>query len=566
MWIPLNCLSHGSHLFSQTKPEDIAKFATQHDLPTIGLADLGNLSQCGYYHEEMRKVGKKPLLGTQLGICSDYACVHIDNPTSKRLLLYARNKEGWKSLLRIVFESNQPQNILNEPRLSINELEPLLNDNLLAIIHSDLSEEEGGIVIKKVNHTYCGINPIEGLVENRWGISEVPIFPNYYLDSEGAMINRLLLCKHFKVKLDNATKDIHPSFEDDRYWLNTKFPVDDKRASNTLEIYDLIEDFDITRPEALPHFSCPKGQDESAFLTTKCKRALQRMGLDRQPYIDRLEYELSVINGAGMGGYFLVLSDITEFCRKARILYGNGRGSAAGCLISYLLEITKVDPLKHDLMFERFYNPSRKEYPDIDLDIQPSKRAKLEEYIRKKYGKDRFMQYATFGTLKGKAALKLALTTSKKGILPDEQNEITKLLPEEAKIDAELKEQNKVWGNRSSILYSLLNEPHVLEKWCTFDSESHSFNGPYAEEFEFGVKLNTIIQARGRHASAFVLSSQPMHELVPVVWDVGSASFIIGVDMDAGQAMGLVKLDLLGIKLLDEFEYMKGVLDGNQVV
>lgn len=537
--IPITTLSHGSMLLSQSKPTDVVQFAVTNNLKAIGLTDRDNLHQCVPYWEECEKAGLKPLLGMEV--------------SELELVLYPKNAVGWKNLLRIHYEINKEKKNFDVIKW--------IDRNMVVVAKE-------GADLTPLDNTratiFCGVNPFDSRPKSDL-FPQIVYTPNHFISDDDAAINRVLLCKLLKIKLEQASTEEHPAFDSKNYRImleaDLKDLVEPELIENTYKLLDLIEPFEILKAPELPHFDCPAGKTESDLLKEICEGALKEMELESPEYKDRLHKELSAISEANMSGYFLIMGDIVRWAKSKGIRVGCARGSAAGCLISYLVGITSVDPIEYGLLFERFYSADRGEYPDIDLDLQPSRRSEIEAYIKKKYGAERFMQFATFSTMKGRAALKLALTTSKKSITVDEQNEITKLLPEEAVIADELKEQNSIWGNKSTILWTLLNKI-CMDKWCTYNSETGDWDGTYSDEFRIGVNMNTVIQARGRHASAFVLSPEPMYERVPVAWDPKSKTEIIAVDMESGQKMGLVKLDLLGLKLLDEYNFSLGVLDG----
>lgn len=546
---------------SQTKASDLADFCVKYNLKSAGLCDIGNLSQCIAYYQAMTAAEKKPILGMQMRVCSKPACVHEDNPTDKRLVLIAKNKAGWKKLLELSYASSHPALFDGGNRLSIPEACEFITDDVIVICFSDLNQEELTMLKTSSKNLWCGINPIEGLTDNPLGLDIVPITPNYYLYPKGHEINRAVISDKFGLKISDT--DGHPALGSKDYCmqgkaLRTKFGFSAADLSNCERIFDQIEEFDITNPPALPDFDCPDGMSQDEYLRRKCWEGFKRYGLQKnQSHIDQIKHELNVIKENGMAGYFLVVSDITDFCRKAGILYGFGRGSAGGSLISYTTGIIKLDPMNHHLLFERFYSADRGGLPDIDLDIQPSRRDDIVKYICDKYGESRFMQISTFGTLKGKAAIQCAMRVFNHN--PELRNEISKALPEEAKLDSQLEEQEKQLGNRSSILYSLLHNKK-FSKWCELETDKDGkfvFTGPLAKEFKLGIEINSIIKSRGRHASAFVLGREPLHHTIPVTRDDKNRSYILDPEMNACETAGGVKLDLLGLTLLDKYQYAK---------
>jgi len=557
-FIPLACKTQGSLGISQTTAKDLAGFCVKYNMQSVGLCDVGNLSQSISYYQAMKKVDKKPIFGIQLRVCGKQASVHEDNPTEKRLILIAKNKKGWEQLLLISYESSHPALFDNGGRLSVIETCKYITDDLIVIASSDLSLEELNHLKNASKNLWCGINPIEGLTKNELNLKVVPITPNYYLDPGGFEINKTLLSDSLGVKITDL--DAHPALQNTNYCiqgrtLKSKWGFSDNEIENTGKIFEEIDEFSILNEPALPNFDCPDGHSQDEFLRRKCWEGFKRLNITQGlKYIEQIKHELEVIKENGMAGYFLVMSDITDFCRRENILTGYGRGSAGGCLISYTTGITRVDPIKHNLLFERFYSSDRGGLPDIDLDIQPSRRDDIVKYICDKYGEDRFMQISTFGTLKGRAAIRCALRVLNHPV--ELQDEISKTLPEEARIDAQLAEQESMYGNKSVILYSLLHNKK-FSKWCELEVINGQFNfsGPLAKEFKLGVEINSIIKSRGRHASAFVLGEKPLHKTIPVTRDDKNKAYILDPEMNSCEKAGGVKLDLLGLTLLDKYKH-----------
>ncbi len=266
---------------------------------------------------------------------------------------------------------------------------------------------------------------------------------------------------------------------------------------------------------------------------------------------------MGVIKDGWMASYCNSMHEVIKWYKSKNYYFGCGRGSAAGCLISYLTNLTTVDPIKYNLLFERFYNADRKDVPDFDWDIEPSKRPEVVQYIQQKYGKEKFAQLSTYGTLQGKNAMTIALTTSKTMIPFSEQKEITKELPEKSKISGELQEQKEEEGTDSLVYYALKHMPKTFEKWCKI--EKKKLVGEYSKEFQQAILLEKILVNKGRHASAFVLYDDDLSTMVPIEYDEKSKQQVDGLDMHDSEDAGMVKLDLLGLELLDKSSYIERV-------
>lgn len=230
-------------------------------------------------------------------------------------------------------------------------------------------------------------------------------------------------------------------------------------------------------------------------------------------------------------------------------LNGIVHNSGGGCLTAFLTDITAVDPIKYGLLFERFYSRYRGSVVDLDTDLPPSRREDVVRYIQEKYGSDNFAQICTFNTLKGAAGLKTVLRAT--GLDASEQNFITKKIPQEGKIAPELKQQKDEIGSDSIVLWCIRNMKE-FEQWCT-----SNFDGVYASEFQVAIELDKLIQGRGRHASAYALSDEEIYKKAPLIWDKSARRYVVGVNMDDAEKLGLVKLDLLGLDLLDKADFIR---------
>lgn len=558
MYFPLTCLSHGSILNSPSRVDAVCKFAKERSgaLAGLPLTDLDNISQSATYYKEMKKLELKPILGVQLTVCRDISSNHrAENVNDGRLILLCKNLQAWQELLRIIYYINNIDRFHHRPRLSPSELQTFDLTHFIGI-----SNGTGLANIRALKAAiptfYEGINPIaqfkSQLQEDKY---IVPITYNGCLEKSN--LNMLSILR----KKENKKNTIDPK----SYILSEdelrKYGFEDCHFKRTLDIFSQIEEFDITHPPALPSY--PDTKDETQYIHEACENNLRALGLSDN-HIQQMEHELNVIKSANMEGYFLIMADIMQFLKRSGKIVGTARGSAAGCLISYLLGITKVDPLQYDLMFERFYNADRKGLPDIDVDIPPESRPILCEYIRERYGEKNFYQLATFGTLKGANALKLCLTNSINNVSFFEQNAITQQLPKEGKVAPELEDQKKQFGSESTILWALRNTPKQLEEWCILTKDG-KYDGKYAEEFELAIQLDKIICSRGKHASAFALSDTPIYQKAPVIYDEISGENIVGVEMDSSANFGLVKLDLLGLDLLSKAEYIQEVLKNGSI-
>jgi DNA polymerase III subunit alpha len=237
--------------------------------------------------------------------------------------------------------------------------------------------------------------------------------------------------------------------------------------------------------------------------------------------------------------------------------------SAAGCLVSYLIGITSIDPIEYDLLFDRFYNAGRNtsdriSMPDIDVDVPINKRENIIEYIKEKYGYDKVSQMITFNTIKGRGALKDVLRVYG-NIGFEEMNKITKNIPDESKISDELQEMREETGESSIIRWALENRSEALKEWCYLD-ENNELQGPLAKRFDQAIRLEGTKSNQSRHAAGIAISSEPLDQICPMVYDSKNDQLIAGMEMQDLENIGIIKFDILGIAYLDKVMLISDLL------
>lgn len=300
----------------------------------------------------------------------------------------------------------------------------------------------------------------------------------------------------------------------------------------------MLESCKVTIPmhqQLLPVFPLPEGTDRPAYIWDLCLEGLsQRIPNFTENYRGRLKYELDVIRKMGFIDYFLIVADFMKFARENDILTGPGRGSSASSLVAFSLRITDVDPLEHDLLFERFLNPERVTLPDIDIDFADHRRHEVVEYVAKKYGEVRTAQIITFGTLSAKA---VARDTARVfGFEPEELEAISKMI-----------------SNRpGTTLRSALKENQKLNDWIVEKEERKNW-------FKTALKLEGLPRHASTHAAGVILSPTPLVDHVPI--EKGSEGiYITQWPMAELEAVGLLKMDFLGLRNLTILEQIRRLL------
>ena len=352
-------------------------------------------------------------------------------------------------------------------------------------------------------------------------------------------------------------------FENKHFFTSESYHLKKPRdAGKDKKMFDAIaacEEYEITGKPMLPEFDVPDGFDNDEYLKELCrhgwKSKLAPAGKVKDPtqrdvYLQRVKKELEVIFKANLSGYFLIVQDIVNHVKDRGWIAGPGRGSAAGCLISYLIGITEVDPIEFDLLFERFYNEGRNtedhvSLPDVDMDVPAEHRDEVIDYIKEKYGVNKVSQMVTFGKLQGRAAIKEVLRIND-AVSFSEMNAITDSIPDEAKISDQL----EMMEDKSIIRWALENESEALKSWCYYD-EDGNLDGPLSHYFEQAIKIEGTNKSQGKHAAGVIISKHPLAEVCPMVKDK-NGKMIAALEMNDLEAMGHVKFDVLGIDLLSK--------------
>lgn len=398
---------------------------------------------------------------------------------------------------------------------------------------------------------------------------------SHYVRRSDAEYQRILLCAGLRTNMKKINESLERGesvplagfFLSDSFHIPTEEEMlaihTEEEIANAAKIADMCEEYEILGKPMLPTYNTPEGYDEDSWLRELCRKGwaqlLQSTGKVDDPkvsdiYRDRIVAELDVISGADLAGYFLIVRGIIEFVESQGWMAGPGRGSAAGCLVSYLVGITQVDPIEYDLIFERFYNAGRNTddhvaLPDIDIDVPAEHRDEVIDYIKRTYGEERVSQMLTFGRLAGRAALKEVMRTEG-GYSFTEMNELSKLIPHEADVSDQL----EAMGEKSILKFALYNEPK-LSKYCKID-DLGLLSGSLAHVFEQAIAIEGTYKTQGKHAAGVIISSKNLDEVCPMVRDK-EGKRVAGLEMNDLESMGHVKFDVLGIDLLSKIMEVK---------
>src|SRR6476659_1982430 len=373
------------------------------------------------------------------------------------------------------------------------------------------------------------------------GIGVVATNDAHYLRREDAEAHDVLLAIGTGSDLDDPKRFRflgQESYVKSEAEMRALFPEHPETLDNTARVADLCE-FDFEKRYFLPSFPLPAGhRDENTFLRELVQAGARERFGDPLPEVvrERLDYELDVIAKTGYAGYFLIVADFIRAAREKGIPVGPGRGSSAGSIVAYSVKITNIDPLRFDLLFERFLNPERVEMPDIDVDFCMERRGEVIEYVREKYGRDSVGQIITFGTLKSRAAVKDVGRTL--GFTPAETDALAKLIPNAPNYSLTVKE-------------AIEKVPEIKKLYREEDR--------YHELLDFAIALEGLSRHSGVHAAGIVIAPGPLDEYVPIMTQAGSRGsgangeeniVVTQYDMNALEKVGMLKIDFLGLTTL----------------
>lgn len=361
----------------------------------------------------------------------------------------------------------------------------------------------------------------------------------HYTNQEDATAHDALLCVQVGSNLNDPNRF---KFESQEYYLKSPkqmhelFKEIPEAATNTLLIAERCE-VNFEKRDLMPRFPVPEGETEAGWFDKEVWKGMARRFPDgySDKHRDQAAYEIDVIIKMGFPGYFLVVSDFIRWAREQGIRVGPGRGSAAGSLASYALGITELDPLAHDLIFERFLNPERLSMPDIDVDFDDRRRSEVIRYVSAKYGDDRVAQIVTFGTIKAKQAVKDAARVLAMPYSVGEK--LTKAMPPMV-LGRDVTLDDLI--NESSERYS---EAQEFRDILAADSES-------AQVFELAQGLESLKRQWGVHAAGVIMSAEPLMDVIPIMKREEDGAIITQFDQPPCEELGLLKMDFLGLRNL----------------
>src|SRR5216110_85470 len=539
-------------------PELVAAVAAA-GMPAVAVTDQGNLFAMVKFYREALKAGVKPLVGVDLLIAEEG-----ERQPPTRLTLLCQSPAGYRNLARLVSRAYLEGQERGTPRierawLSSGELEGLIGlscaaegDVGRALIHGRERDAERSLAAWLTlfpGRFYLELQRLGRPFEETYiagalalaARSGAPVVASNdvrFLRPEQFESHEARVCIHDGTLLADAGRVRRYSRQQ---YLRTPqemaalFADLPEALANSAEIARRSS-LQLTLGEVrLPQYPLPAGVSTEEFLREEAARGLAARFAASSgaplPYRERLERELAVICQMGFAGYFLIVADFIRWAREHGVPVGPGRGSGAGSLVAYSLQITDLDPIRYDLLFERFLNPGRKSLPDIDMDFCVERRDEVIRYIKEKYGADRVAQIITFGTLKGKQAIKdvgrvLDFTFA-------ETDRIAKLYPEPKQ------------GKDFPLEQALEMEPRLRELRDSGERERRLL--------DLALRLEGLLRHASKHAAGIVISERPLTEDVPL-WVDKDGAVVTQYSFNDIDAIGLIKFDFLGLKTLTLIE------------
>lgn len=554
-FVHLHVHTEYSLLDGASRITDLVEKASRLGMPALAITDHGNMHGVVKFYQAALEAGIKPLIGCEVYIARrsrfDKSAGLKESPS--HLTLLARDEEGYRNLLALV-SLGYLEGFYYKPRID-RELLQKYHGGLIALsgclkgaIPSALARRDGEKAKEWAGYLselfgkdnfYLEIhdqglkeqkevNPLLVRLGKELDLPLVAANDCHYVNREDAYSQEILLCIQTGHKLQDEKR---MKMATDEFYLKTydemlqKFGELPEALTNTRRIADRCH-FELTFGKAhLPGFPPPPGKSREGYLRELCREGIRRRyGAPSKEIDARLEHELKVIEGKNYASYFLIIWDIIKYAKSQKIPVGPGRGSAAGSIVAYLLGITDIDPFCHDLLFERFLNPSRVALPDIDMDFCDQRRGEVIQYVAEKYGRHRVAQIITFGTLGAKAVLRDVGRV--KGIPYGEVDRIAKLVPT---------------APRMTLKKALEMEPRLRELYQK--------DGGVKELIDIGFKLEGLARNSSTHAAGLVISEKALLENVPLCRG-SNDEVITQFDMNDVEKVGLLKMDFLGLRTL----------------
>lgn len=548
-------------------PQEIVSLCKKNKMDAVAITDSNNLFGSLEFSQACSNNGIQPIVGSIVNI--DYSPAKQKDRQIARLLLIAKDNTGYSNLLKIVSRCYTQNDDNQTPHFKLDALKEfcegiiVLTGNVegpigqllldrkqqqaeeLLLTLNDIFKDH--LYIELMRHGLAQEEEIEDVLLDLAYKHNIPIVATndaYFSSLSMHEAHDALLCiadGRF-ISEENRKKVSQENYFKSPRKMKELFSDLPEAIENTVQIAQRCSVMSESRAPMLPHYSCAEGRDEADELKEQSFNGLLRRieihvytadmsdenkKIVAKPYLDRLEYELDVITNMKFPGYFLIVSDFIKWSKRNNIPVGPGRGSGAGSVVAWALEITDLDPLRYGLLFERFLNPERISMPDFDIDFCQERREEVIRYVQEKYGRDKVAQIITFGKLQARAVLRDVGRVMQMSY--GKVDKISKMIP-----------FNPI-------------DPVTLSKAIDMDRDlrrARDDDPEIAKLLDIGLKLEGLNRHSSTHAAGVVIADRPLEELVPVYRDPRSDMPVCGYSMKYAESAGLVKFDFLGLKTL----------------
>ncbi|CAN5616698.1 DNA polymerase III subunit alpha [soil metagenome] len=572
-FVHLHAHTEYSMLDGASRIADMFEAASSYDMPACAITDHGVMYGALDFYKRGTSAGVKPIIGMEgylfLGDRRERPPQRENSERTCHLTLLAANDLGYGNLVRlssrawleghfhhpradkeILAEHSEgiiclsgclsaeiPKLIvagrLGEARRTVAEYRDLFGDRFY------LELQDHGIAVQ------APLNDELVRIGREMGVPWVCTNDSHYTHRDDASAHDVLLCINTGSEMADANRF---KFDSDEFYLKTpqemaaKFAPWPGACETTLEVADRCNVTIAMGNLLLPRFEVPEGHTLDSFLEELAAAGVRRRYRDVTPEVsDRMRYELRVISEMGFAGYFLVVQDFVNWAKRRGIRVGPGRGSAAGSIVSYALGITELDPIRYDLMFERFLNPERIAMPDIDIDFDERMRGDVIRYVCDKYGSDHVAQIITYGTIKGKQAIRDAARVL--GFPYVEGDRLTKMYP------------SLIMGRDAGLQKALESSTEL--------SDAYGSGGAAKEIIETALKIENLKRSAGIHAAGVVIGQNPLVEHLPLKRGE-HGEVVTQFDMNGVEELGLLKIDFLGLRNLTVIDLARDYVRTNR--
>ena len=554
-----------SLLDGATKVKECTKRAAELEMPALAITDHGCMYGAIDFYEKAKKAGVKPIIGCEAYLA--YGSMHekkvneVTGSQSNHQVLLAEDNIGYSNLVRLISLAHL-EGFYYKPRIDLATLakhsqgligtsscikgiipEAILagdNEKALDLTHQcmDIFGKDN-FYIELQNHGFeeqIKANRVLLDIAKKTGLKVIATNDVHYLKREHSAAHDVMLCLQMGTVFSDPKRMRYGS---DQFYMKSGremaelFREIPDAIRNTLEIAERCNvELRLGKDLHFPEYKVPEGYTQKQYLIKLGKEGLtQRYGIqdfehpatdiDKQ-IAERFFYELSIIEKTGFINYFLVVWDFIKYARDQHIPVGPGRGSGAGCIVAYALGITDIDPLKYDLIFERFLNPERISAPDFDIDFCMHRREEVIEYVKRKYGQENVAQIITFGTLGAKTVIRdLARVLE---IPLSEADRLAKMIPEDPKMTME----------------KALAENPEFRAACENEENAKRI-------MEYAPVLEGLPRNQGIHAAGVVIGEKPLIEILPLSRDKHKQEPVTQYEMGPIGEVGLLKMDFLGL-------------------